>query len=184
VKLSDSHYERLTASERTALLFEALRRGDQPEACRLTDTCPVKTYSATDLGYYEGVSTLSWLATQLALKLMTAKYSAVCAMLAMVQVEMSADALVRARAEEAEKALSNAVALHGALLEAWKEFCAAKGLDSDGVLGASCDGTDWITAPMVGVGSPITHDPEAQRAMARCLTEVWDAHRFRMARAG
>src|SRR4051794_26976328 len=44
-------YDRFTPQERVALMLEAWARADTAEAGRLRESCPVRTYEATDAAF-------------------------------------------------------------------------------------------------------------------------------------
>ena len=50
-------YEQFAPQERLTLILEALARGDQAEADRLSGSCPRKTYTMRDAAYGERLDT-------------------------------------------------------------------------------------------------------------------------------
>lgn len=54
--ITDQNYRKFTGEERFKLVMEALVRGDEKEAQKLWETCPIHTYSITDMQFRERVS--------------------------------------------------------------------------------------------------------------------------------
>jgi hypothetical protein len=140
MKLTDRHYEQFKPLERIALFWDAMGRKDLPEVDRLIATCPEKTYRMSDAAYTEGVRAIHdcCLHALLMIEQASGKALACLSMALATAIGESSDEneAFSKSTERYEMARGRALAYW----EAWREFCAGVGVDSDAVMRAAWGG--------------------------------------------
>ena len=128
--MKDAMYEKFTATERVALMVDALARQDYVEADRIVDTCERKRYMATDAAYtqrFMGLHTLALFGRVMIME----EYAKASTALAM-SISLSEKTAQEAKVKRLDwiQMLEDADRRIVGVWNAWQELCDKAGVDA------------------------------------------------------
>lgn len=174
-QVSDNTYRNFTPSERLALFWAAMGRGDEAEADKLNDTCPRAKYMIDDPHYFGALRAVMEMCMYAQLRMAEINTGAAISAAMLLSTADDDEAEQEKWAEKYAALVANILAIWAA----WTEFCQSIGIDGASVMRTFRGGE--LPAAITFASSPEIReladpDQEQKCLMADFFRHRWDRH--------